>query len=109
MLVRRILARRFRPPSGRDGPSWLTLIGDTADSLWNVDLFRCESIVLKSYWVMAVMDLFTRRIVGFGVAPTDIDGVAADTRTDDPELGRRSLLHRFALGSLSTDSPSRPL
>jgi putative transposase len=75
-VVRRILARRFRPPSGRDGPSWLTLIGDMKDSLWSVDLFRCESIVLKSYWVMAVMDLFTRRIVGFGVAPTHVDGVA---------------------------------
>src|SRR5450755_4273010 len=74
--VRRILAQHFRRPSGSDGPSWLTLIGDTADSLWNVDLFRCESIVLKNYWVMVVMDLFTRRIVGFGVAPTDIDGVA---------------------------------
>ena len=75
-VVRRILAQHFRRPSGGDGPSWLTLIGDTKDSLWSVDLFRCESIVLKSYWVMAVMDLFTRRIVGFGVAPTDIDGVA---------------------------------
>src|SRR5450756_1959298 len=75
-VVRRILARRFRPPSGRDGPSWLTLIGDMKDSLWSVDLYRCESIVLKSYWVMAVMDLFTRQIIGFGVAPTDIDGEA---------------------------------
>ena len=75
-VVRRILAQYFRRPSGSDGPSWLTLIGDTADSLWSVDLFRCESIVLKSYWVMVVMDLFTRRIVGFGVAPTHVDGVA---------------------------------
>ena len=75
-VVRRILAQHFRRPSGSDGPSGLTLIGDTADSLWNVDLFRCESIVLKSYWVMVVMDLFTRRIVGFGVAPTHVDGVA---------------------------------
>src|SRR5476649_2867986 len=56
-VVRRILAQHFRRPSGSDGPSWLTLIGDTADSLCNVDLFRCESIVLKSYWVMVVMDL----------------------------------------------------
>ena len=37
------------------------------DSLWSVDLFRCESILLKSYWVMVVMDVFTRRIVGFGI------------------------------------------
>lgn len=50
-VVRRILAQHFRPPSGTEGPSWLTLIGDMKDSLWSVDLFRCESIVLKSYWV----------------------------------------------------------
>ena len=46
------------------------------DSLWSVDLFRCESILLKSYWVMVVMDIFTRRIIGFGVAPADVDGVS---------------------------------
>jgi transposase InsO family protein len=46
------------------------------DCLWSVDLFRCKSIVLKSYWVMVVMDLFTRRIVGIGVEPAHIDGAA---------------------------------
>jgi putative transposase len=60
-----------------DATTWLALIGDMKDSLWSVDLFRCESIVLKSYWVMVVMDLFTRRLVGFGVEPADLDGVAA--------------------------------
>jgi len=75
-VVRRILARHFRSPAGNEGPSWLTFIGDMNDSRWSVDLFRCESIVLKSYWVMLVMDLFTRRIVGIGVEPADIDGVA---------------------------------
>src|SRR5450631_3911191 len=74
-VVRRILAQHFRRPSGSDSPSGLTLIGNTKDSLSSVDLFRCESIVLKTYWVMAVMDLFTRQIIGFGVAPTDIDSV----------------------------------
>jgi transposase InsO family protein len=41
-----------------------------------VDLFRCESIVLRSYWLLVVMDQFTRRLVGFGVhrgAPTGAD------------------------------------
>ena len=55
------------PGSGRSGPSWLSFIGHTTDSLWSVDLFRCESIVLRSYWVLVVMDQFTRRLVGFGV------------------------------------------
>ena len=32
-----------------------------------MDLFRCESIVLQSYWVLVVMDQFTRRLAGIGV------------------------------------------
>ncbi len=44
------------------------------DSLWSVDLFRCESIFLKSHWVLLVMDQFTRRIVGFGVHAGDVNG-----------------------------------
>jgi putative transposase len=58
-VVRRILIRYYRPVPGGDGPSWLTFIGHAKDSLWSVDLFRCESILLKSYWVMIVMDVFT--------------------------------------------------
>ena len=30
----------------------------------------------KSYWVLVAMDVFTRRIVGFGVAPANLDGPA---------------------------------
>jgi hypothetical protein len=44
------------------------------DSLWSVDLFRCESILLRSHWVMVVMDVFTRRIIGFGVDRADLCG-----------------------------------
>jgi putative transposase len=73
-VVRRILIRYCRPVPGGDGPSWLTVIGHAKDSLWSVDFFRCESILLKSYWIMIVMDVFTRRIIGFGVAPAHLDG-----------------------------------
>jgi len=65
--VGRIL-RKYRhklPPNG--GPSWLTFIGQMKDSLWSVDLFRCESIQLRSHWVMVVLDQYTRRIIGFAV------------------------------------------
>jgi putative transposase len=75
-VVRRILAAHYRPDPGNGGPSWLTFIGNTKDSLWSVDLFRCESILLKSHWVLVVMDQFTRRIVGFGVHAGDVVGVA---------------------------------
>ncbi len=76
-VVRRVLAKYYRPVlGGGDGPSWLTFIGHTKDSLWSVDLFRCESILLKTHSVMVVMDQFTRRIIGFGVQVGDVDGVA---------------------------------
>jgi transposase InsO family protein len=75
-VVRRILARHPRPKCGGQGPSWLSAIAEARDSLWSVDLFRCESILLKSFWVMVVMDIFTRRIVGFGVEPAHIDGIS---------------------------------
>jgi transposase InsO family protein len=45
----------------------LSFIGHSGDSLWSVDLFRCESIVLRSYWVLVIMDRFTRRLVGVAV------------------------------------------
>ena len=66
-VVHRVLAKHYRPAPGGSGPSWLSFIGHTTDSLWSVDLFRCESIVLRSYWVLVVMDQFTRRLVGIGV------------------------------------------
>ncbi len=66
-VVYRVLAKHYRPAPGGTGPSWLSFIGHTTDSLWSVDLFRCESIVLRSYWVLVVMDQFTRRLVGVGV------------------------------------------
>jgi transposase InsO family protein len=75
-IVRRVLAKNYRPEAGTDGPSWLSLIGHAKDSLWSVDLFRCESILLRSLWVMVVMDVFTRRIIGFGVGRADLCGVS---------------------------------
>ena len=75
-VVRRVLSQHYRPGSGDGGPSWLTFIGHMKDSLWSVDLFRCESITRKTHWVLVVMDQFTRRIIGFGVHPGDVDGVA---------------------------------
>ncbi len=52
------------------GPSWLTLLGHSKDSLWSLDLFPTESILLKSHWVLIVMDQFSRRLIGFAVQPS---------------------------------------
>ncbi len=59
-VIRRVLAKHYRPDPGAYGPSWLTVLGHTKDSLWSIDLFRCESLILKSHWVLIVMDQFTR-------------------------------------------------
>ena len=73
-IVRRILSVHYRPESG--GPSWLTFLGHTKDSLWSCDLFRCESATLRTHWVLVVMDQCTRRVIGFGVHSGIVDGVA---------------------------------
>src|SRR6267142_6662990 len=73
-VVYRVLSKHYRPAPGGTGPSWLSFIGHTTDSLWSVDLFRCESIVLQSYWVLVVMDQFTRRLVGVGVQHGPVNG-----------------------------------
>ena len=75
-VVRRILASHYRPKPEADGPSWLTFIGNLKDSLWSLDLFRCESATLRTHWVLVVMDQYTRRIIGFGVQAGTVNGVA---------------------------------
>ena len=75
-IVRRILKKHYKPKVGGDGPSSLSFIGNMKDSLWSVDLFMCESIHLKTHWVMLVMDQFSRRIIGLAVHAGNLDGIA---------------------------------
>lgn len=76
-VVRRVLARHYGSDHpDASGPSWLTFIAQAKDSLWSVDLFRCESILLRSHWVLVVIDVCTRRIIGFGIGGEYIDGPA---------------------------------
>jgi putative transposase len=75
-VVRRVLLKHYKPTKD-DGPSWLSFIGHTKDSLWSMDLFRCESILLKSHWVLVILDQYTRRIIGFAVHQGDVDGATA--------------------------------
>ncbi|HVC01804.1 MAG TPA: hypothetical protein VND80_06345 [Steroidobacteraceae bacterium] len=37
---------------------------------------RCESILLRSHWVLVAIDVFTRRIIGFGIGGEYVDGPA---------------------------------
>ena len=69
------------------GPSWLTTLGHAKDSLWSVDLFRAESITLKTHWIMVVMDQCTRRIIGFAVHAGNVDGPAVCCMFNDATSG----------------------
>lgn len=75
-VVRRVLARHYRPTPDGNGPSWLTFLGHMKDSLWSVDMFRCESATLRTHWVLLVIDQYTRRIIGFAVHAGPVDGIA---------------------------------
>ena len=93
-VVRRVLARHYRPcDPGTTGPSWLTFIAQAKDGIWNVDLFRCESILLHSYWVLLVITVFTRRIIGFGIERASIDGVSVCRMFNHAVAGRPPPTH----------------
>jgi putative transposase len=90
-VVRRILAHHYLPGKDAGGPSWLTFLGLMRDSLWSMDLFRCESAMLRTHWVLVVMDQYTRRIIGFGVHARMVDGVALCRMFNRAILGQRRM------------------
>ena len=90
-VVRRILASHYRPEQDAGGPSWLTFIGHLKDSLWSIDLFRCESATLRTHWVLVVMDQYTRRIIGFGVQLGRVDGMALCRMFNQAIRGQRAM------------------
>ena len=86
-IVRRVLAIHYKPDPANRGPSWLTTLGHARDSLWSVDLFRAESITLKTHWIMVVMDQYTRRIIGCAVHSGDVDGPSVCRMFNDATSG----------------------
>ena len=116
-MVRRILASHYRPEQGSAGPSWLTFIGHLKDSLWSIDLFRCESATLRTHWILVVMDQYTRRIIGFGVQAGMVDGVALCGMFNHAIRGHRATpkylssdhdpLYRFELMASQSANPGR--
>ena len=62
----------------RSGPSWLTSsLGHAKDSLHSIGLIpgSVESVALRTYQVLVVMDQYTRRIIGPGVHRGIVDGL----------------------------------
>jgi len=95
--VRRVLAERYHPRGQDNGPSWLSVLAHAKDSLWSVDLFRVESILLQTHWVLVVMDVYTRRIIGFGVQVITVDGPSL-CRMFNQAIAGRALPVRLSFG-----------
>ena len=66
--VRRVLMKHYHPsPDDRGDPCLLSFIATMKYSLWSIDLFYFESITLKTHWVLVVMHVWSRRIIGCSV------------------------------------------
>jgi putative transposase len=77
----------YSSDTGPKGPP-AELIAQAKHSLWSVDLFRCESILLHCHWVLVVIDVFTRRIIGFGIERGSIDGMSVCRMFNHAVAGR---------------------
>jgi putative transposase len=90
-VVRRVLATHYKPDSDSCSPSWLSFLGHVKDSLWSLDLFCCESVTLRTHWVLVVMDQYSRRIIGFGVHAGTVDGAALCCMFNHAIAGQRDM------------------
>jgi len=92
-VVRRVLMQHYHPrPGDGTGPSWLSFIGSMKDSLWSIDLFCCESVSFKTHWVLVVIDIWSRSIIGCSVNKGAVDGPTI-CRLFNQTISKRNALH----------------
>jgi len=72
-VVRRVLAKHYRPKPYDGGLSWLTFLRHTRDSLWSIVLFRRASILPKYHSILLEIDQFIRRIIDCGISGYHFD------------------------------------
>jgi hypothetical protein len=58
-------------------------------------------VALRTYWVLVVMDQYTRRIIGFGVHAGSVDGVGGEFRKFPEFLSFFSLIPSSACATFS--------
>ena len=59
-----------------------------------MDLFRCESVTLRTHWIVVLMDQYSRSIIGFGVHAGAVDGVAL-CRMFNHAIGDRRTMPKY--------------
>jgi hypothetical protein len=67
-VVRRVLAKHYNPAPYDSGPSWLTFLRHTRDSLSSIALPRRASILTNFHSMLLTINQFIRRMIGFGLS-----------------------------------------
>jgi hypothetical protein len=87
-VVRRVLAKHYRPEPYDGGLSWLTFLRHTRDSLSSIPLFRRESILPRIHSSLLAIGQFSRRLIGCGIAGchscTSVRGATDRNQTAQP-------------------------
>ena len=83
-VVRRVLAKHYRPASHDGGPSWLTFFRHTRDSLSSIALPRRESILTKFHSTLLTINQFIRPMIGFGLSGCNCYQAEVYSLVDDP-------------------------
>lgn len=81
-VVRRVLAKHYRPEPYDGGPSWLTFLRYTRDSLSSIPLFRRESVLPRIHSILLAIGQFTRTIIGCGISGRIFDQTVVCSRFD---------------------------
>ena len=92
-VVRRVLATHYQLKVNDDGPSWLTFLSQAMVSLWSLDVFRAESILLL-FWsaedLERKLELF-RRYYHNPWVHQGLEGDTPDEKAGSPGLQRATL------------------
>ena len=83
-VVRRVLAKRYRPAPNDGGPSWLTFFRHTRDSLSSIALPRRESILTKFRTTLLSINQFFRPMIGFDLSGRNCYQAEVYSPVDDP-------------------------
>jgi len=88
-VVRRVLAKHYRPEPYDGGPSWATFLRYTRDSLSSIPLFRRESVPPRIHSILLAIGQFTRTIIGCGISGRIFDQTVIFSRFDNaiPVIG----------------------